>query len=150
MCLPQLWHNFGIFFITYPQSFKTFNFKIHLIAFSVSLNSHVWTQKSYFTQDTYEHYDLLRQSCVCLPQLWHNFGIFFITCPLSFQILFFKFHMIARSISFNLHVWTQKSDITRATYEHCLFNHALLQVPSWIVAELMVISSYLALHVSKS
>ena len=117
-CLPQLWHNFGIFFISQPLAFKISFFQFHMIAFSIGYDSHVWTQKSDITRATYEHFNSLMRACKCLPQLWHNFGIFLITRPLSFKILIFKYHMIACSKSFDSHVWTRKSDITQATYEH--------------------------------
>ena len=101
-----------------PLSFKILIFQFHMIDCSVSFDSHVWTQKSDITTATYEHFDLLTRSCVCLPQLWENFDIFFITRPLRFKILIFQFHMMDWSISFDSQVWTQKSDITRATYKH--------------------------------
>ena len=118
VCLPVLWHNFDIFFITLPLSFGILIFQLHIIACFISFDTHVWTQKCDITRATYEHFDSLTRSCVCVHQLWENFGIFFITRPLSFQILTFKFHMIASFIKFDSHVWTQKSDITRATYEY--------------------------------
>ena len=105
-CLPQLWHNIGIFFISRHLSFKILIFKFHMIACSISFDSHVWTQKSDIRGATYEHCNSLMRAWKCLPQLWHKFGIFFITRPLSFKILIFKFHMIACSISFDSHVWT--------------------------------------------
>ena len=117
-CLPQLWHNFGIFFITQTLVFKISFFQFNMIACSISFDSHVWTQKSDITRATYEHFELLMRSTKCLHELWHNFGIFFITQPLGFKISFFHFHIIACSISFDSHVWTQKSDIARATYEY--------------------------------
>ena len=117
-CLPELWHNFGIFYITHPLSFKMLILIFHMIACSRSFESHVWTQISDIPRPTYAHFDLLTCCCKCLPQLWHKFGFFFITHPLSFKIFFLKFHMIACSISFKSHVWRQISDITQATYEH--------------------------------
>ena len=124
-CLPELWHNFGIFFITPALSLKILFFKFHMIACSTSFDSHVWTQNSDITRATYEHLNSLMCACKCLPQLWHNFRIFFITRALSFKILFFKFHMTACSISFDSNVWTQKSDITRATLFSCVCLHEL-------------------------
>ena len=116
--LPQLWQNFGNFFITRPLSFKILIFQFRMIDCSVCFDSHVWTQKSDIRRATYEHFDLLTRSCVCLRQLWDNCCIFFITHPLSFNILIFHFHMMDWSVSFDSLVWTQTSDITRATYEH--------------------------------
>ena len=107
VCLHELSHIFGILFITLPMSFKILTFKFHMIACAISFDS-----------PTYEHFYLRMRYCVCLHELWHNFGIVFIPHPLSIKILTFKFHMIARSIRFDSHVWTQKSDITRANYEH--------------------------------
>ena len=118
VCLHEFSHIFGIFFIYRPLSVKILTFKFHIIASSISLDSQVWTQQSDITQATYEHFDLLIHSCLFLHELPHNFGIFFITCPLSFKILTFKFHMITCTISFDSHVWAQKSDIIRATNDH--------------------------------
>ena len=128
--LHELLHNFGIHFITTPLSIKILTFKFHMIACTVSFDSHVWTQKYDMIQASYEHFHLLMRSCVCLHELLHIFGVFLITRPLSVKILTFKFHTIACSISFDSHVWAQKSDITRATW----FTHALFCVTSWIVA----------------
>ena len=98
-CLHELWHNFGIFFITLTLSFKILIFKLHMIA-----SIRMFKQKSDITRATYEHFSLLIRSCKCLHELWHNFGIFFIIRPLSFKILNFKSYMIACSMSFDSHV----------------------------------------------
>ena len=90
VCLPELSHNFGFFFITRSLNFKIFIFTSQMIACPTSFGSHVWTQKSDITRATYKHFDLLTRFCVCLPQLWYNFGIFFITRPLSFKIFYFS------------------------------------------------------------
>ena len=118
MCLPALWHKFDIFFISLPMSFEILIFLFHMIACFINFDSNVWTQKCDITRATYEHFDFLTRSCVCLPQLWHNFGIVFITRPLSFQISICQLHIIASSISFDSHDWTQNFDITQTTYEH--------------------------------
>ena len=89
VCLPKMWHNFSILFIAIPLSFKIFIFEFHMIAWCVSFDLHVWTQNSYITRPTYEHFDLCARSCKCLPQMWHNFGIFFISLPLNFKIFIF-------------------------------------------------------------
>ena len=109
---------YHIFLRTRRLSFKTLILKFHTIAFSISFYSLVWTQKSDITQAIYEHFDLFKRFCLCLPQLWHNFVILFITCPLSLEIFNFKIVMVACSISFDSLVGIQKSDMTRATYEH--------------------------------
>ena len=118
MRLPQLWRNFGIIFIALSLSFKIISFQFHMISWFVIFDLHVWKQKSDITWAPYEHFYLLKRSCVCVPQLWHNFGNFFIVLSLDCYVLTFQFHMIATFVIFDLHVWTQKSDITRGTYEN--------------------------------
>mgnify|MGYP007007537767 CR=1 FL=1 len=118
MALSQIWHNFGIFFIALSLSSKIFIFQFDMLASSISFHSHVLIQKFNIRGATYEHFDLLMRSCVRLPQLCHNWSIFFIALPLSFPFLIFKFHMLACSLRFDLRVWTHKSNLTRATYEH--------------------------------
>ena len=77
VCSPQLWRNLAFSFISLYLSFKVMIFLFHIKASSVSFDSHVSAQKSDITRATYELFDLLRFSYVCLPQLWHNFAFSF-------------------------------------------------------------------------
>ena len=83
---------------------------------SVSFDSHGWA-KSDITHATYELSDLLRHSCVCLPHILNNFVVSFMYIAVGFKILFFWLPTISWSANFDSHGWTQKSDITLATYE---------------------------------
>ena len=83
----------------------------------ISFDLHVCTQKSDITRASYGLLDLLTRSCVWLLYFWHKFSFSFMSLALSFKIPIFWFHIRACSISFDSHIWAQKSDITRTNYQ---------------------------------
>ena len=110
MCVPYLTYKFAC------STFETMFFRFYIIDCSVSFDSHIWTQKSDIIRASYEVFHLLTRSCVCIPHLWHKFA--FPCMPHStFKITFFRFYIIDCCVNFDSHVWTQKSDIIRASYE---------------------------------
>ena len=111
MCFPYLTYKFACL------NFKILTFKFHMMACSISFDSHLWTQKSNIILASYEVFHLLTRSCVCIPHLWHKFAFSFIAYALTFIITFSRLYIIDGFVSFNFSIWTQKFDIIRATYE---------------------------------
>ena len=92
-------------------------FQFHIIACSNRFDSHVWTLKSDIIRASYEDFDFLTRSCVCVPHSWEKISFSFVSLALSLKIRNFQFHIRACSVTVDSHARTQKSDITRASYE---------------------------------
>ena len=86
-----------------------------------SLHRKLWftclNSKIRYIRPGYELFSGCGRSCLSLPYLWNIFVISFMSLGLSFGIQIFSAHVLSYIVSFDLHVWTLKTDIIRPVYE---------------------------------
>ena len=87
------------------------NHIVYIIDCAVSYNFSVWTDKFNVIRATYELFDYIRHSCMCVPYLMYKFA-----CS-TFKIMFFRLYILDCCVSFDSHIRTQKSHIRWASYE---------------------------------
>ena len=104
-------------FMSLALSFKIQILACYIIAYFVSFDSPFWSLKSDIIRGSYELSDVSGRSCMSLAFLWLNFTFSIMSLALSFKIPILLGHIIMYFVTFDLPIWTLKSDITRGSNE---------------------------------
>jgi hypothetical protein len=111
LSLSHLWHNFTISSVSLALYFRIKILSCHMITTLWALIQLFDLGNSISHNEAMSFFLAICRCSLTVPDMWLNITISSMSLALYFQIEIFSCYMIACFISFDLKLWSQKSDI---------------------------------------